>query len=946
MLAGAPWGARSRFGTGAFRLHYCKVTTGAPIFLVSACASAEEFVAAFRRYVDRAGIFIPMAEPLPAGKLGRLALTLSDGGVMIEGEAQIVTSSTKPVGLYGRPGMTVKFTEPDDPSKTVIADLEKARLALRPVPPSAPPRKSNAPAEPRPKPPAIVGRIDAANALAETIAIGDVASLRDASGDANQSGGLLKAGQKFVVPSVPTIPSSIPTRTKAPTNPPPESSARPKTPSAPPPVRAKPPTAPPPEGSGRTKSPTSPPSATGIALADALKAAPADPKPEPVKPPPTPVGGTKRRTMIGMPAVDKLPVEKLTATPPPAKPTTLGMAPLKADSAPADKRPRQATPAAPLPVARLPARPAPVFDSASPAVEVSSEATDVTTVPQAALPAVEPVPPVEESQPVEEPPKPTRSGGMRASEIMAAIPTDDWTMSPDASAPVVLPPSEKITPPSEAATKTEKPIVVEAKTPPKGPPTGDWTISADPAQPDGWAPPAKVKKPEPQAKKEPATGNPVHSISSKKELDVQEWEDKPTGIGQPLVEIDSTLMEPLKPMPALEETGQAQALATAPTVTAALAIPPRAATLPPGSTGPQQAITAGPPRGLTTGPQQVITTGPQQVVTTGPSPIAPLPLAPPALTPYPPAPTVNPGFTGPMPQATGAQQAYPAQVDAQQQMQMMGFPRMVSDGGTNFFRDSGSVQHFPPDEPYAAESQRRKRVLLIAVGSAVAAVALVVVIIMATGGKKTSASTRNDGSASAKVTMGSSSITMTPTATTGSGSATPAVGSAGSGSAAVAIEPPKPPPPPPDKQEGQCQVEVKSDPSGAQVAIDKDTLGATPGTFNLPCDAEVKLKIYKKGYFGQIKTVTPTADGAKVDVALAAATFTVKVTSAPAGATITVGGKPMGVTPTSIKLPAFSASTIVLSKDGFTPDTQKVTPKQNGMAHHVTLKKLTGRPKH
>ena len=54
-----------------------KVTTGAPIFLVSACASAEEFVAAFRRYADRTGLFIPIAEPFsvevdPSGR--RLAV--------------------------------------------------------------------------------------------------------------------------------------------------------------------------------------------------------------------------------------------------------------------------------------------------------------------------------------------------------------------------------------------------------------------------------------------------------------------------------------------------------------------------------------------------------------------------------------------------------------------------------------------------------------------------------------------------------------------------------------------------------------------------------------------------------------------------------------------------------------------------------------------------------
>ena len=56
------------------------MSTGDPIYLVSACTSGEEFVAAFRRYADRNGLFIPMADPIPAGRRGLFALTLKDGG--------------------------------------------------------------------------------------------------------------------------------------------------------------------------------------------------------------------------------------------------------------------------------------------------------------------------------------------------------------------------------------------------------------------------------------------------------------------------------------------------------------------------------------------------------------------------------------------------------------------------------------------------------------------------------------------------------------------------------------------------------------------------------------------------------------------------------------------------------------------------------------------------
>ncbi|HET9990828.1 MAG TPA: hypothetical protein VFQ65_19995, partial [Kofleriaceae bacterium] len=94
------------------------MTTGAALYLVSACASAEEFVAAFRRYADRAGLFVPIAEPLPQGRRGRIALTLKDGRILLEGEVEIAAASARPSPLYGRVGMTLKFVEPDGPTKT------------------------------------------------------------------------------------------------------------------------------------------------------------------------------------------------------------------------------------------------------------------------------------------------------------------------------------------------------------------------------------------------------------------------------------------------------------------------------------------------------------------------------------------------------------------------------------------------------------------------------------------------------------------------------------------------------------------------------------------------------------------------------------------------------------------------------------------------------------
>ncbi|MEJ7597990.1 MAG: hypothetical protein WKG01_08795 [Kofleriaceae bacterium] len=184
------------------------MTTGSSIYLVSACASGEEFIAAFRRYADRNGLFIPIAEPIPVGRKGRFSITLSDGGVMVEGDGEVISSARTPSSLHGRIGMTIRFSEPDPASKTILVELEKARLAMKPLPPSVPPRPAEIPATPRAVPPAPGGRIDLRNALAECVAIGNLDGLAVAAA---------KPSAKFTVPTIPPVAGGRP---KAPTSPP------------------------------------------------------------------------------------------------------------------------------------------------------------------------------------------------------------------------------------------------------------------------------------------------------------------------------------------------------------------------------------------------------------------------------------------------------------------------------------------------------------------------------------------------------------------------------------------------------------------------------------------------------------------------------------------------------------------------------------------------------
>jgi hypothetical protein len=873
------------------------VTTGLPLYLVSACSSADEFVAAFRRYADRTGLFIPAASPLPAGRRGRLALTLKDGGVMIEGEAEILQSSVKPTVLHGRPGMTVKFVEPDEPSKQVIAELEKARLALKPAPSGVTPRPAVIPEHPRPVPPTPSGRIDAANALAECIVIGDISALRDTvkpiTGASNES-----SGSKFVVPSIPAAP-----RGKTPTAPP-----REKTPTVPPKPAAA-------DSSRMTslgfaaidKPPATTESGRVVSNATTLGMPALDRKPEtrpapgnedittigevpakkttdqtiaatpifepigehetteigavPIKKPTDPMpaavpiatraeasgpgrtesGKNHKATSIGFPAMRGAAfVTQPMGIVPPASPKDSGSPnepapptlPKSARSPAPGPRgknpttppltPRHPTPVAPVPIVRPPAK-------AAPSVAADDEKTDLAD-PALVVP-IEPAPAVE-SGATPTPPPTQRSGGMRASEILAAIPAGDWTMTPDESMPHPLPSDAKL-PPGPAI-----PEPTPAPAPPPTAPSGDWTMSLDPDK--GWSAPAKV--PNPAA----TGGNPVIAVSSDKPINVVEWDEKPTGIGESKVEIDVALMEPPKLPPALD------------------------------ATAPQTSI----PESLPARP----------------------PTIPPPLKPMPPRPA-NP--------------SYPV-------------------------RSMDSSMGYAPTSLMTSQQDptKKKKMILLAIGAGTIAVGAIVILVLTISGQGKQTAKPTPGGASAPAVQPAPPVEPTP-----------AQPDPDEGSAQAAVAPgseaqPAPPPVEPVVDEptpaagGTCNVQLTSVPPGADVYLDKQKLGTTPAKLELPCGAETKVSLRKAKFANTVRAFTPqTGKPNKFIYKLIRNTFSVKITSTPSGATIKAGGKTVGVTPTTIKLPAFESSSITLIKAGFSTDTQKVAPRQNNVSHHVTLKK-------
>jgi hypothetical protein len=149
---------------------------------------------------------------------------------------------------------------------------------------------------------------------------------------------------------------------------------------------------------------------------------------------------------------------------------------------------------------------------------------------------------------------------------------------------------------------------------------------------------------------------------------------------------------------------------------------------------------------------------------------------------------------------------------------------------------------------------------------------------------------------------------------TGSGSSGPAVSSAPS---------------------ALCPTRIES-PRDAEVTW-KDQVAIVPTVLPLPCGIEVSLMFRQANHIDAIRKVTATAGGKPVNARLQRA-ISIAISSMPAGATIFLGKKSLGVTPATIKLPVSSTSVLMLTKDGYEPGTQTITPANDDRPVHVTLR--------
>ena len=995
---------------------------GAPIYLVSACASGEEFVAAFRRYADKNGLFVPIAAPIPAGRRGRFAVTLNDGGVMIEGEADIVSSATTPSVLHGRVGMTLRFVEPDIKSKTVLVELEQARLAMKPQPPSVPPRPAQIPSEPRPKVPTPAGRIDANNALAECVAIGDLDAL------AATVPQIAKSGPKFVVPSIPPVAGQRP---KSPTTPPlaypalekkptppnaypslakPAPPTRPQTPSTPPPVAPPIPPAPPapalaapapvtPGSITTVDAPIVTPTSMGVdeddpsagdvrdtaampaidpaelvaamqeharSASDELTIVPQmrdaevfavavppgsdsdtfpvrsrnDSDTFPVTPVPTQPDGVPEPVSASASGSISKPNGNSSriALPPPRRTSNNTQPPVPRNPTPAVPlpivKPRNPTPAAPLPIVRQPGSASaatrsptriglPIMDLKSPAPrsgeiplppvvaepkpsapEVPDEPTDITSVPVVAEAR-------EESAAAQAPPPPVPEhhvpGGVRKTVIGVAVVPEGLTVLPAAPTSPVAKPTEAPAPEPKVEVNLDAKLAPEQPAPVIEEPSGDWTMI-----PGETGPTILPRKSEP-ALEDTKPGDD-------KQLPTGDWtiarvDDSPDGWGAPskvdIVPVRANIRANTGPPVSmvagekpLEDTTTAKQFDIEEETKSGLKIEID-------SSLPVERPTSNVDFSLAS----TQFAAPVAPLTPVPGTIAPVvmpltPMQPSAMTPMARVPSHGSGSFPDF--QTAARNSAPANL-------FQGVP--INDSTANL------------------ERNRKKRIIIIAASAGAAIVVGIVLLIVfgfSSDAKQsdTSAAVKQPvvAPADAAEAVGSNPATdmaVTDPVVVDAGAVEP-VEPADAAQAAIAPEPTPP---------TECIVDVTSTPSGADILRDKQLIGTTPTKLTLPCGVAAKLVLRKSRFTSSSRTVRPTEKGVKIRVALGRPMLSVKVTSSPAGATITLGGKSLGVTPAMVKLPAMESSTLVISKPGFNADSQKVTPKQNNQAVHATLKK-------
>ncbi len=138
---------------------------------------------------------------------------------------------------------------------------------------------------------------------------------------------------------------------------------------------------------------------------------------------------------------------------------------------------------------------------------------------------------------------------------------------------------------------------------------------------------------------------------------------------------------------------------------------------------------------------------------------------------------------------------------------------------------------------------------------------------------------------------------------------------------------------------GPCKVDIKTTPAGTMVEIDGRAVGPSPIAIAGPCTRR-RIDLAHPRYKAEQRWVTPTADQpVSLDITLVRPTHELVVTSNPAGATVSIGGRRAGLTPTKVQLMGFSGIDITITKPGFETITRRIYSKVPNDALTVTMRR-------
>jgi hypothetical protein len=144
---------------------------------------------------------------------------------------------------------------------------------------------------------------------------------------------------------------------------------------------------------------------------------------------------------------------------------------------------------------------------------------------------------------------------------------------------------------------------------------------------------------------------------------------------------------------------------------------------------------------------------------------------------------------------------------------------------------------------------------------------------------------------------------------------------------------------PPEVGSGPCNYVVSTTPAGSIVSFDGRIMGPSPLTIHGACGRH-RLDVRHARYALGTKFATATeAKAATVEIPLARPTHTVAFTTIPSGATISIGGRRAGTSPTTIKVMGFQGMNVTFERKGFKKVTQKLYSKKDNERVTVRLTK-------